>query len=103
MIKDYVKSMKHYWHEAVYVPDVSDEVALRSIVDRFVELRGDDLVGGIVIRQFESFDTGEARTWWINGECRLVTGRIGMRAWRAASASARKARGSRCAWSITTP
>lgn len=73
VIKDFVKSMKHYWHEAAFVPDVHDDAALMAIVERFVELRGEDLVGGIVVRAFEELIGNEARTWWINGSCALVT------------------------------
>jgi hypothetical protein len=38
-----------------------------------VELRGDDLAGGFVVRRYQAFTGAEARTWWINGACRLVT------------------------------
>jgi hypothetical protein len=24
VVRDYVKSMKHHWHEAAYIPDVAD-------------------------------------------------------------------------------
>jgi hypothetical protein len=26
-----------------------------------------------VLRRFEPFASGEARTWWVNGECALIT------------------------------
>jgi hypothetical protein len=73
VVKDHVKSMKHKWDEAAFVPDTTDTSKVRSVVARFLELRGDDLVGGIVLRAFEQFEPGEARTWWVDGECRLVT------------------------------
>jgi hypothetical protein len=73
VVKDYVKSMKHYWHEAAYVSDLHDQHALGGVVSRLVELRGDDLVGGVVVREFEDLEPGEARTWWVDGACRLVT------------------------------
>jgi ATP-grasp domain-containing protein len=66
-------SMKHYWHEAVYIPDLADAPKAWSVAQRMVELRGDDLAGGFVVRRYEAFTGAEARTWWINGACRLVT------------------------------
>ena len=60
---DYTKSMKHYWHEAAFIPDLSDADAAWAIATRFLELRGDSFVGGIVLRRFEHFDGAEARTW----------------------------------------
>jgi hypothetical protein len=65
--------MKHRWDEAAFIPNTEDTAAVRSVATRFLELRGDDLVGGIVIRKFESFVGAEARTWWVRGVCRLVT------------------------------
>lgn len=43
------------------------------MVGRFVELQGDFLPGGIVLRTFEDFTGDEARVWWIDGEPALVT------------------------------
>ena len=73
VIKDYVKSMKHYWSEAAYIPDVRDLESARRVADRYLELRGEDLVGGIVVRSFVDLLPGEARTWWVDGRCVLVT------------------------------
>ncbi|MFK4246088.1 ATP-grasp domain-containing protein [Micromonospora chokoriensis] len=39
---------------------------------RFLELRDDDFVGGLVLRHFERFASTEVRTWWIDGVCVLV-------------------------------
>jgi hypothetical protein len=61
--------MKNYWHEAVYVPDVRDPEALVRVARRFLELRDDDLVGGIVVRSFEEYQPGEVRSWWVDGQC----------------------------------
>jgi hypothetical protein len=43
-----------------------------------VELQGEFLTGGIVLREFETFVTppsvaGEVRVWWVDGQARLVT------------------------------
>ncbi|HEY0472279.1 MAG TPA: ATP-grasp domain-containing protein [Kribbella sp.] len=73
VLRDHVKSMKHYWHEAAYVPDLADADAVRRVAERFLELRGDSLAGGLVVRRFEEFVGAEARTWWIGGRCALVT------------------------------
>ncbi|WP_278265444.1 ATP-grasp domain-containing protein [Nocardia sp. AG03] len=74
IVKDYVKSRKHEWDTACYVPDLRDIRALHGVVERFVELQGEYLAGGVVLREFEDFTdvTGaraaEARVWWLDGE-----------------------------------
>jgi hypothetical protein len=73
VVRDYTKSMKHYWDEAAYVPDLGDAERAWSVASRMVQLRGDDLAGGIVLRRFEQFTGAEVRTWWVDGACRLVT------------------------------
>jgi hypothetical protein len=73
VLRDYTKSMKHHWHEAAYIPDLSDAAAAWSVAQRFAYLRGDDLTDGFVLRRFEPFTGAEVRTWWIDGTCRLVT------------------------------
>ncbi|HEU4339047.1 MAG TPA: ATP-grasp domain-containing protein [Planctomycetota bacterium] len=52
VLKDYVKSQKHYWNEACFIPDASDSSAVERITRRFLELQGDSLVGGLVYREF---------------------------------------------------
>jgi hypothetical protein len=73
VLRDYVKSMKHYWSEACYLPDVLDDAAVERIGARFLELREDAFTGGFVVRRFEEFAGAEARTWWIGGRCVLTT------------------------------
>ncbi|MFJ6050834.1 ATP-grasp domain-containing protein [Streptomyces sp. NPDC092307] len=78
VVKDYVKSRKHEWDEACYVPDLGDPAALHRVVARFVELQGEFLTGGVVLRAFEHFVTpqgsaAEVRVWWRDGVPRLVT------------------------------
>jgi hypothetical protein len=73
IVRDYTKSMKHYWHEATYIPELADGATAWSIAERFRELRAEDLAGGFVVRRFEQFTGAEARTWWVDGACRLVT------------------------------
>ncbi|MGW2092821.1 ATP-grasp domain-containing protein [Promicromonospora sukumoe] len=79
VVKDYVKSRKHEWDEACFVPDLADIKTATHVIARMVELQGDDLAGGIVARAFEHFapDDGEraqeVRVWWVGGVPVLVT------------------------------
>ena len=73
VLRDYTKSMKHYWHEAMFIPDVADADAEWAIAARFLELRADSFVGGLVLRRFEPFTGAEVRTWWVDGHCALTT------------------------------
>lgn len=74
IVKDFVKSRKHEWFEACYVPELADREQLASVVGRFVELQGAFLTGGLVLRAFEPFVAGgEARVWWVEGEAVLTT------------------------------
>jgi hypothetical protein len=73
VLRDHVRSLKHAWFEAAYIPDVADRAAARAVADRFLELRGEDLVGGLVVRRFEQFVSAEARTWWVDGRCALTS------------------------------
>ncbi|MDH6126553.1 ATP-grasp domain-containing protein [Kitasatospora sp. GP82] len=78
VVKDYVKSRKHEWAEACYVPELADLPALTRVVSRFVELQGEFLAGGVVLRRFEEFERDaegravEARVWWVDGEPVLI-------------------------------
>lgn len=73
VLRDYVKSVKHRWAEAAFIPDTSDSGTARVVAERFLALRGEDFTGGLVLRRFESLAAAEVRTWWLYGECRLVT------------------------------
>lgn len=52
VLKDYVKSEKHAWDEACYIPRADDSDAVERVLDRFLELRGEALEGGLVFREF---------------------------------------------------
>ncbi|MGK5506702.1 ATP-grasp domain-containing protein [Brevibacillus formosus] len=52
MIKDYVKSRKHDWNEACYIPDASDKEKVQQVTSRFLELQQDELNEGVVFRKF---------------------------------------------------
>ncbi|MFH9616582.1 ATP-grasp domain-containing protein [Streptomyces pratensis] len=74
IVKDFVKSRKHEWHEACFVPELGDADRLGAVVGRFLELQGDFLAGGVVLRAYEPFvPSGEARVWWVDGEAVRVT------------------------------
>ncbi|MFF4651446.1 ATP-grasp domain-containing protein [Streptomyces sp. NPDC001380] len=78
VVKDFVKSRKDEWEEACFVPDLADTAALHRVVSRFVELQGEFLTGGVVLRRFERYRlrggrAEEWRVWWVDGEAALVT------------------------------
>lgn len=52
ILKDFVKSEKHDWDEACYIPDASDTAKVDSTVKRFLKLRGSSLNKGLVFREF---------------------------------------------------
>lgn len=47
VLRDHTKSMKHYWHEAAFIPDLDDGDAAWAVASRFRELREQDFVGGV--------------------------------------------------------
>jgi hypothetical protein len=56
IVKDYVKSQKHYWQEACFIPDASDSAHVLKITKKFIELQESDLNVGIVYREFVEFE-----------------------------------------------
>lgn len=52
IVKDFVKSRKHEWDSACYIPSAADGEAVERVVRRFLELQGDDLNEGLVFREF---------------------------------------------------
>jgi hypothetical protein len=72
VVRDYAQARRREWDEACFVPDLSDTARLHATVSRFVERQGDLLAGGVVIREHESYEDGEARVWWVDGEPVLV-------------------------------
>lgn len=57
IVKDYVKSRKHEWLAACFIPSAADRAAVSRVVGRFLDLQGDDLQGGLVFRAFVPFQT----------------------------------------------
>lgn len=56
IVKDYVKSRKHEWNEACYIPDASDAERVAEVVRNFVTRQGDDLNEGLVFREFAELE-----------------------------------------------
>lgn len=78
IVKDFVKSRKHEWDQACFIPDVTDIAHATAVTTRMVQLQGDNLNGGIVMRRFEEYRkegdrTIEARVWWVDGVPVMVT------------------------------
>jgi hypothetical protein len=79
VVKDFVKSRKHEWVEACFIPSAADREAVRRVVGRFLELRGGDLAEGLVFRKYVEFEpiglhpgsgmplTEEYRVFWLDG------------------------------------
>jgi hypothetical protein len=84
IVKDYVKSRKHEWAEACFIPSAADLEGVERVVRRFMELQGDDLAGGLVFREYVAFTplttharsgmplTREYRTFWLDGRPVLI-------------------------------
>ena len=52
IVKDYVKSEKHYWDTACYVENSSNLEKLKETIENLIELRENYLNEGIVIREY---------------------------------------------------
>jgi hypothetical protein len=52
IVKDFVKSQKHYWNTACYIPSGGGKDKIKSVIEKFVELQNKDLNEGLVIREF---------------------------------------------------
>lgn len=85
IVKDFVKSQKHYWHEACYIPSAADHATVERVSRRFLELQGDSLNEGLVYREFVALDplsthsksgmplTKEFRVFVLDGVVMFVT------------------------------
>ena len=85
VLKDYVKSQKHYWEEACFIPSANDRGAVERVIRRFLELQGDDLNVGLVFREFVELEplathsksgmplTVEFRVFVLDGQAILVS------------------------------
>jgi len=83
IVKDYVKSQKHYWKEACYIPSASDIDAVLRVARRFLDLQDDELNVGLVFRELVPLEivgthpksgmplAAEFRIFFMNGEVLL--------------------------------
>lgn len=53
IVKDYVKSRKHEWYDACFIPNIADKEKSGKIIGNFIHRQGTNLVGGVVLRKFE--------------------------------------------------
>lgn len=86
VLKDYVKSQKHYWNEACFIPHGNDRPAVERTVRRFLDLQGPDLNEGLVFREFVPLKvvgkhprsgmplSAEVRTFWFDRQLVLAEG-----------------------------
>jgi hypothetical protein len=84
IVKDYVKSQKHYWNEACFIPNAADRVRVESVVNKFIELQDSDLNEGLVFREYVELEeltnhsasgmplTKEFRVFVKNGQIRNI-------------------------------
>jgi len=84
VIKDYVKSQKHYWNEACFIPSASDKERVNSVISKFIELQDLDLNEGLVFREYVELEeltnhsesgmplTKEFRVFVKNGEIMTI-------------------------------
>lgn len=52
IVKDFVKSRKHEWYDACYIPNIADKLNASKVINTFAKRQGESLVGGIVLRKF---------------------------------------------------
>ncbi|APR77398.1 putative membrane protein [Minicystis rosea] len=52
ILKDYVKSRKHEWFDACFIPAADDEENVKRVVGNFLRLQDGHVVGGLVFRAF---------------------------------------------------
>ncbi len=80
ILKDWVKSRKHEWYEACFIPSASDALAVERVVQNFINRQGSELNVGLVFREFVAFEplaahsrsqmplTREYRLFFLDGE-----------------------------------
>lgn len=52
IIKDYVKSRKHEWADACFIPNAADQAQVERVTTNFLRGQGSDLAEGLVFREF---------------------------------------------------
>ncbi|GLZ77745.1 hypothetical protein Afil01_25520 [Actinorhabdospora filicis] len=69
IVKDHVKSRKHE-PEAFFA---ARRAELPAVAATFLARQGEDLAGGLVVRDFEDLTGPETRVWWLDGRPIAVT------------------------------
>lgn len=84
VLKDFVKSQKHHWDAACFIPAADDRARVEAVTRRFLELQGEDLAEGLVYRAYVPLArvgvhpksgtplAAEWRTFWLDGERALA-------------------------------
>ena len=54
IVKDFVKSRKHEWYDACFIPNIEDKASSARIIENFINRQGESLVGGVVLRKFQT-------------------------------------------------
>lgn len=57
IVRDFVRTQKHYWTDACYIESSSDPSAVREVVQRFLELQGNAFEGGLVFRAYRPLES----------------------------------------------
>jgi hypothetical protein len=52
MVKDYLKSAKHRWFDACFIPDCRNLEDTMRVTKNFIDIQGDNLTGGLCFREF---------------------------------------------------
>lgn len=85
IIKDYVKSRKHEWYEACFIPDASDQAQSSRVIQTFIERQAEALVGGVLLRAWHPLQIWqthqqsglalayEYRSFWLDGKLLWAT------------------------------
>lgn len=53
IVKDFVKSRKHEWKDACFIPDIADRTDAARVIGNFIARQDTTLTGGIVLRKFQ--------------------------------------------------
>jgi hypothetical protein len=62
ILRDFVRTEKHYWTQACYIPSASDIQSIQNTIQSFMQLREGQIEGGLVFREFIEFESiGETR------------------------------------------
>lgn len=56
IVKDYVKSQKHAWKEACFIPSAANRAEVERVVRSFLALQGHEFSEGLVFREFVEFE-----------------------------------------------